>query len=195
MKPDTSASPTPQTPPASGFPVRLAIIAAISLIIGVSLGAVILLSRPTTPGASNAPARTGVGAPAPDFTLTQLDGKTVKLSDLRGKKVLLNFWATWCVPCKTEMPDLMAAQKRLEGKNAVILGVGGAEKTEAIRKYIDENHITYPIPVDETGTVSDAYRITSLPTSIFIDSTGTIQLIKLGQVTQDQVVDQFDKMS
>nr|WP_263326689.1 redoxin domain-containing protein [Neobacillus sp. Marseille-Q6967] len=113
-----------------------------------------------------------VGAKAPDFELKTLAGDTVKLSDLKGKKVMLNFWATWCPPCKAEMPAMEQLHKEL-GDEVVILAVNIDPHLD-VKAFVDENGITFPIPLDEKDEVNELYQILSIPTTYFIDSNGNI---------------------
>lgn len=110
---------------------------------------------------------------APDFELKSLDGKTVHLSDYRGKAVLLNFWATWCVPCKQEMPWLVAFQKQYAPKGLVILGIAMDQSIDPIRKFAEKMEVSYPVLIGNQRT-ADQYYVKGLPASIFIDRNGRI---------------------
>src|SRR5579864_2856978 len=110
---------------------------------------------------------------APDFELNGLEGKTVHLSDYRGHAVLLNFWATWCVPCKEEMPWLVAFQKQYAPKGLVILGIAMDSSAEPVRKFTKKVEVNYPILLGNQRT-ADQYYVKGLPASIFIDRNGRI---------------------
>jgi len=110
---------------------------------------------------------------APDFELKSIDGKTVHLSDYRGKAVLLNFWATWCVPCKEEMPWLVAFQKQYAPKGLVILGIAMDESVEPMRKFAQRMELNYPVLIGNKW-IADRYYVKGLPVSIFIDRNGRI---------------------
>lgn len=115
------------------------------------------------------------GKPAPDFELTSLDGHKIRLSDYRGKAVLLNFWATWCSPCKVEMPWFVELQKQYGNDGLVILGVA-MDDTEAqkIAQFVGEMGVNYPVLLG-TDQVSEAYgNVDYLPTSFYIDRDGKI---------------------
>ena len=115
------------------------------------------------------------GVPAPDFALTSLDGKVVKLSDYRGKAILLNFWATWCSPCKVEMPWFVDLQKKYGNDGLVVLGIA-MDDTEAdkIAKFASEMGVNYPVLLG-TDKVSEEYgNVEYLPTSFYIDRQGRI---------------------
>lgn len=136
------------------------------------------------------------GAVAPEFELTVLDsnGKTLKLSDLKGKAVLLNFWATYCVPCKSEMPWLVQMQNKYGPQGLQIVGVtkdGDSEKAAA--EFVKKMGINYPILVG-TEKVEDLYGgITGLPTTFFIDRSGKVVVRRLGQMKEDQIADDIKK--
>ena len=123
-----------------------------------------------------------VDHPAPDFTLTRFDtGEKVSLSELRGKPVILNFWATWCGPCRAEMPALQAAHERY-GDDLQIVGVDQGEEGAVVKKFLDEFGISFPILLDPDMTVGHTYRILGLPTTFFIDSQGIIRQVHAGQL-------------
>ena len=117
-----------------------------------------------------------VGAKAPDFSLETLDGQQVNLSDYKGKKVLLNFWATWCPPCKKEMPDMEKYSKQA-GDDVAILAVN-IDPENDVQAFIDDNGITFTIPLDSQSAkrpVNERYKVMAIPTTYFIDSDGIIQ--------------------
>jgi peroxiredoxin len=124
-----------------------------------------------------------VGAKAPDFELKTLAGDTVKLSDLKGKKVMLNFWATWCPPCKAEMPAMEEFHKEA-GEDIVILAVNIDPHLD-VKAFVDENKITFPIPLDEEDTVNETYQVLSIPTTYFIDTKGNIGNNYIGAMNLD----------
>lgn len=145
-------------------------------------------------------ARNGIeiGKSAPDFELTKLDGTNVKLSDLKGKKVILNFWATWCGPCQQEMPDMEAFYKEHK-ENVEILAVnytpsekgGGGEK---VSNFIKEKGITFPVLLDKNIDVTTAYKVITIPTSYFIDTKGVIQDKFIGPMTQKEMEKRVAKL-
>ena len=131
---------------------------------------------------------------APDFDLTTLDGERVRLSDYRGKRVMLNFWATWCPPCRAEMPDM---QKFYEDKDVVVLAVNLIEtesNPDNVQDFIDEFGITFTIPLDEGSDVAGQYEIFAYPTSLMIDSNGYIHSKFMGAINYDIMVQQFEMM-
>lgn len=123
-----------------------------------------------------------VGYPAPDFTLVRLDtGEETTLSALRGKPIILNFWATWCGPCRAEMPALQAAYERY-GDDLLVVGVDQGEERAVVERFLDELEITFPVLMDEDMRVGRDYRILGLPTTFFIDRQGIIRQVHAGQI-------------
>lgn len=123
-----------------------------------------------------------VDHPAPDFVLTRFDtGKEVALSDLRGRPVILNFWATWCGPCRAEMPALQAAYERY-GEDLLVVGVDQGEEEAVVGPFLDEFGIGFPILMDGDMAVGREYRILGLPTTFFIDSQGIIRGVHAGEI-------------
>lgn len=124
-----------------------------------------------------------VGQLAPDFTLTDLEGEPVKLSDLRGRAVLLNFWASWCPPCRAEMPDLQEAHEKYSD-GIRILAVNIQEDKEAVKNFVQEFGLTFTVLLDSDGSVARTYRIAAIPTSFFIDRNGIIRLRWVGALSK-----------
>jgi peroxiredoxin len=117
------------------------------------------------------------GKHAPDFKLTTLKGEPVKLSDYKGKKVILNFWATWCPPCKAEMPQMQNFYEREKDNGINILAVNLTKMENgkaAIKKFANDYHLTFKIALDEEGTIGLQYQASTIPTSYIIDSNGVI---------------------
>ncbi len=141
-------------------------------------------------------ANTGLqkGDMAPDFELETLGGEAVKLSDYRGKKVLINFWATWCPPCRAEMPDM---EKFYNDKDVEILAVNLTEtegSPDDVQPFVNEFGLTFPVLMDRTSDVSSTYRISPIPTSYFIDTKGRIASVSLGAMNYDHMVQTFERM-
>ncbi len=128
-----------------------------------------------------------IGKPAPDFTLTTPEGENISLGALRGQVVLINFWATWCPPCRLEMPFLEAAYERYKDQGFTVLAVDQQESPQAVRAYFQELGLSFPVVVDGTGEVSSLYRVLALPTSYFIDRNGVVQIMHRGAMTQQQL--------
>jgi peroxiredoxin len=117
---------------------------------------------------------------APDFELTDLSGKSISLSDLKGKVIFINFWATWCGPCRHEIPDFVAFYKENKDNGAVILGVSVDKSTDKVRDFVDEYKINYPIVMATNDMVNDYKPGKFIPTTIIIDTDGMIQEKKVG---------------
>ena len=158
------------------------VIAAVVLITLLTVAIVQAMDKKTEPGntstdTSQQTTATSeglkIGAKAPDFVLKTLTGETVKLSDLKGKKVMLNFWATWCPPCKAEMPEMEKFYKQKD-KNLVILAVNIDPQLD-VKGFVQKNGITFPILLDTNDLVNETYQILSIPTTYFINSQGIIQ--------------------
>ena len=126
--------------------------------------------------------------PAPDFTLQDLEGNTHALSDYTGKVLILNFWATWCIPCKKEIPSLQRAWEQLQGEGIQLLAVDFGETRQEVEQYLSEIDlkVTYPQGLDPDKTVSDAYWVGVLPTSYVIDPNGQIVLRIIGDYEWDK---------
>jgi thiol-disulfide isomerase/thioredoxin len=119
---------------------------------------------------------------APDFTLDTLDGKKVTLSELRGKIVIINLWATWCPPCRAEMPALENAYKQYKESEVIILGlnVTNQDSEKDIPSFVKEFGLTFPILLDRDGSVSALYQLRGLPTTYFVNRKGIIRTVVVG---------------
>lgn len=118
---------------------------------------------------------------APDFTLTTLGGSTVQLSALRGKPVIVNFWATWCPPCRAEMPELEEVWQKYDRGNLMLLGVNQGEDAGAVNRFKQQIvDFSFPILLDTRQAVGSLYGVRAMPTTFFIDAAGRIQDIKVG---------------
>lgn len=152
------------------------------LLVALLGGAWIAVNRETVlefagvPNLTEAPL---AGYLAPDFTLQTIQGESVALSELRGRPVVVNFWATWCPPCRAEMPDFQAVHQDFSGR-AVLLGVNQGESAQDITSYAAEVGITYPMLVDADSQINQAYGIRALPTTIFIDANGVVREVYSG---------------
>ena len=188
-----SVQPIESAPAPRGLPLWA--YALIGLSIGLGIGALVFfqpvlfpdrestVSQPTQP---SAPAAV-VGAPAPDFELTDLDGNAVRLSDYRGKAVLVNFWATWCGPCKAEMPLLQDRYTTLRNSGLVILAVNIGEDEALIRPYVEDLGLDFAIVLDPELAVNDEYRVLGYPTTITVDREGNVVDVHVGAWLDEQL--------
>ena len=161
---------------------KMATSLAIILLIGIlASGCGPTKPAPTTDTTQLAvPEGINIGARAPDFQLQTLDGKMVKLSDLRGKPVLLNFWATWCGPCRSEMPYLQQINDSYSAKGLVLLAIDIAESPATVEKFMTELDLSMTVPMDTDKKVAKAYGITAIPTTFLIDKEGIIRQKMVG---------------
>jgi DsbE subfamily thiol:disulfide oxidoreductase len=121
-----------------------------------------------------------IGKEAPDFSLTDLTGKTWKLSDLKGKVVFVNFWATWCEPCREEMPSMEALHRSMDGKPFQMLAILSSDSAANAEMMIKITGSTFPIPVDTDGNASSDYGLTGVPETFIIDPQGILREKFLG---------------
>lgn len=115
------------------------------------------------------------GALAPDFLLEMLEGDELRFSDLRGRPVVVNLWATWCSPCRKEMPQFVEAYDRYEDEGLEIIALNVQESPSIIQPFVDDFGIDFPVALDKNGRVSDDYRILGLPMTYFVDREGVIR--------------------
>ncbi len=136
-----------------------------------------------------------VGTPADEFRLTDLDGKTHNLSQYRGKIVLVNFWATWCKPCTTEMPAMQASFDKLRDKGFVVLAINELEDDDKVQAHIKQYGHTFPVLMDRDNKVANQFGVFGLPVSVFIDQQGRVQeYIKGGLLTEQMINDVVAKI-
>ena len=140
-----------------------------------------------------------VGKEAPDFTLQSMDGKEVKLSDYKGKKVYLKFWASWCGPCRKSMPELMElaakTDRDFEILSIIAPGLQGEKSIDQFPKwYQEQGYKDIPVLYDTEGATFQAYQIRSIPTEILIDSQGKIGKIQLGAISNADAEAAFAQM-
>lgn len=150
-----------------------------------------------TPEPSPEPTPDPNAVPAPEFTLTDQFGNSHSLSDYEGKTIFLNFWATWCPPCKAELPEIQQLYDNYEreGDNAlIVLGVAGPEMgregtVEEIAAFLEENGLTYPVLMDTEGDLFTAYGISAFPTTFMIDREGNVFGYLTGQMSYEIMED------
>lgn len=133
-----------------------------------------------------------VGQPVPDFAIRDVNGGVVRLSDFRGKILVLNFWATWCPPCRAEMPDFQEVfeQREAAGDFAILAVDKLVEDTEdAVRGFVEEFGLTFPVGFDETDEIFQRYGVRGLPSTFFIDREGILRQKSLGPIFGDLLTD------
>lgn len=136
-----------------------------------------------------------VGEPAPDSSLVTLSGEPRTLSSYRGKGIILNFWATWCVPCREEMPHLNKIYDIYKERGIVILGVNYKQKKKSVERYIKKVPISFPILMDLEGKFSDPFNLKALPTTYFIDKNGAVAGLYSGPLTMENLKEWAEKLS
>ena len=163
-------------------------------------GALIAIYMTLTPAHPTGPAPSQVlhgklraGQPAPDFALKDLDGGTVRLADFRGHPLLLNVWATWCVPCRQEMPAIQRAYDREHGRGFDVLAVNMMESPSAIRDFMTTFKVTLPAAIDD-GSFSRIYGVAVLPTSFFVDAQGVVDHVQVGEMNDALLQQRIDAM-
>jgi peroxiredoxin len=141
------------------------------------------------PSSEKAPAPQA-GFPAPDFELASTSGEIVRLSDLRGQAVLVNLWATWCPPCREEMPSIEKVYNEYKDQGFVVLAVNMTYQDDArkIAPFLTERGLTFPVLLDETGDMADDYQLRSLPSSFFIGRDGVINEVVIGGPMADALL-------
>jgi peroxiredoxin len=159
-----------------------------------ALGSASLVTRPAAAGVALPAPAPVVGAPAPDFTLADFSGAQVSLSSYKGQVVLLNFWATWCGPCKIEMPTLQQHYTDYRAQGLVVVGVEAGEPKAEVQAFATAQHLSFPILPDEKSTVTDMYRVTALPTTFLIDRQGVILRQQMGMMSETQLDDYLAEM-
>lgn len=128
------------------------------------------------------------GELAPDFTLLTADGEELKLSDYRGKRVMMNLWASWCPPCIAEMPDLQSFFSAHKDEGIEVIGINLTESEahkEGIYQFIDDFELTFPVVFDEASQVADLYQVTTIPTTFILNSKGEIEQKIVGPLTYE----------
>ena len=150
---------------------------ALLLVLGL-----VMVGCSSSPATTSSPQRGGL---APDFHLQSLDGETISLADLRGRPVILNFWASWCGPCRAEMPLIQEIfeSKEWSDKGLVILAVNMGESATTAEEFMVNNGLYFPVLLDTSQDVALEYNIRNIPTAFFIGRDGIIKDIKIGTIT------------
>ena len=145
------------------------------------------MSAPTMPGKSRS--LLAPGQPAPAFVAHDPDGNTITLQDYQGRPVIINFWATWCAPCRQEMLDLQKVYDAHRAAGLAVLAVSQdqPDKAETVRSYCAELGVTFPPLLDPNGSIATHYSVIFLPSTVFVHPSGAVAAVHLGPMTQAQV--------
>jgi len=177
------------------------IILGVGLLVGLGLGLIMFygipawpvgglsVGIPVTPGGPTltpAPAAV-VGAPAPDFSLKDLTDNTVTLSNLKGQVVLINFWATWCGPCRVEMPAIQRRYDAFKDQGFTVLAVDFDESLTEVSAFARALNLTFTVLLDPGGSVNDLYHVRGYPSTFIVDRTGVIKKLHIGLMTEKQL--------
>ena len=165
---------------------RKQIIFAVGVLAVVFLGILLWSGLQSNRGEAG-PALIAFGYPAPNFELETLTGETAVLEDYQGDVVLINFWATWCPPCKAEMPDINAFYQANQNDGLTVLAVNAQEDKSTVGRFIESNGFVFPVLLDPVGDVARQFQVNSFPTTIILDRDGTIQTIHNGLITAEQL--------
>ncbi len=152
-----------------------------SVILILGLGWIWFSANPQSATSGKIPAPQA-GFLAPDFSLNTLTGENIKLSDLRGKVVLVNIWASWCLPCRAEMPALDRAFQKYKGQGFIVLAINSTiqDSNAKAAEFASTNKLSFPILLDEKGIATRLYRVQSLPSSFFIGTDGIVREVIIG---------------
>jgi peroxiredoxin len=189
--------------PAPGSNRAALLIMGLGLLLGLLAGLIVFVGPPSWPfgqqstpeGTPATPAPAPVtGAPAPDFTLEDLDGNPVRLADLEGQVVLVNFWATWCGPCRLEMPALQARYDALKAQGFTVLAVNMDEPREDAALFAQDLGLSFPVLLDPGASVNDLYRVRGYPTTYIVDREGLISRQHVGILSEGQLDDYLSQV-
>jgi cytochrome c biogenesis protein CcmG/thiol:disulfide interchange protein DsbE len=175
--------------------LRLGVLIGTGLMLGVLLGILIMkpsslirisakFQRPVSVYLQTGAA--AIGKPAPDFTISGLGNSEIQLSKYVGYPVVLNFWASWCIPCQVEMPYLQQRYQSLNSRLAVI-GVNAGESKSDVQKFVDDFGLTFDIGLDARGAVQKKYIVVGLPVTYFIDEQGVVRAEHIGEMSEEQL--------
>ena len=150
------------------------------LLPGLLLAAFMVLSTPFAATAAE------VGKPAPDFTLKSLGGKNLKLSEMAGSVVLINFWASWCGPCREEMPLLNSLHNKYEPLGFTVLGVNVEQDVKGAKGFLKNFPVDFPVLFDSDNRVSEQYKVITMPTTVVVDRDGNMRFLHQGYKSGDE---------
>ena len=174
------------------------VLIVIGLILGGGIGLIVLLGMDThlvqdVAAVFSSEDNTGIGSLSPDFVLKSLNGESVSLSKYLGKPIVINFWATWCTPCRYEMPLLESYYENYSNE-MVILAVNLQQSEKDVATFSNELGLTFPILLDVEGSVNKLYQVQGLPTTYFVDREGHIKAVHIGTLGESQLVNYLGKI-
>lgn len=135
-----------------------------------------------------------VGEKAPNASLVDLDGKALSIADFKGRALIINFWATWCPPCRAEIPALDAVYQAYKDKGVEVLGIDYGEDGDTVKGFLRDINISYRIALDPYEEAADRYRVAALPTSFFVDRESVIRAVHLGGMDRQTIESQLSKI-
>lgn len=151
---------------------------------GSGVWALVLLGWGMLGASPSVPGSVAGGGPAPDFTLPSFEGESVTLSDLRGQVVVLNFWASWCPPCRQEMPAFQRVWEQVQDRGVVFLGINIQDDPEKARAFLREVGVTYTNLLDPPGQVAALYNVLGIPSTFVVGRDGTLRRWKVGVLSE-----------
>ena len=161
--------------------------AAVLLVIAIMLFAVALRPSANKTGGSNVETAPEKGYAAPVFKTTALSGGETSLEDYAGDVIIVNFWATWCPPCKAEMPGINAFYEAYQDQGVVVLAVNANEEEATVRPFIEASGFTFPVLLDPVGKIVNQYQVRSFPTTLIIGRDGVIQYVHTGMISPEEL--------
>ncbi len=170
----------------------LIVLAVVGLAVALSVAGLLIMQGSAK---NELPANSsGAREAAPNFELVLLDGKRFQLSDYKGKPVLINFFASWCLPCREEMPVLEKIVGAYEPKGVVFVGIAVDDTEEKMKDFIARYKVTFPVGLDKTADIQKSFGLYGIPTTYFIDQEGMINYFHSGAVTEDLLEHELDKL-
>lgn len=170
-------------------------------IVAVVAGVIVLNTPIAGPGGEGSPGASSfivgsplLGKPAPDFTLTSLDDTPVRLSDYRGRPLIVNFWASWCIPCRDEFPQFVAARAQHAAEGLEILGIIRQDAADAAAAFARQHGASWPLLMDPEETAWKSYQGLGVPSTYFIDRQGVVRATSLGPVSASALPTQLAKI-